>query len=182
MGAGFGSGAAFIEERYGCRVIPLERSPTARCLGMLIHGKRIRRAAGLELPLPPASVDAVIAVDAMTDLSIETFFKAARRVLKPCGRLVVADVRRQPSEDTRAVFNAAFRKAGFMEHRVEDVTPTALQACEEDGARRRRALRYLPRKLRESFGDTLCLPESDGYRAFADDERAYVFAYGTAPA
>jgi len=94
VGSGYGATARLLAQDYGARV-------TAYTLSTVQHEHARRRAAGddrithrlgdwLKAEVPPASLDAVIAIESTAHMGDKAgFFRKAAEALKPGGRLVV---------------------------------------------------------------------------------------------
>lgn len=181
VGAGLGAGARHLERRHGVEVRALEPSRMARLIAPLASGKRLSPGRAPRLPAADASLDGVFSIDATIHFFGAAFLAEARRALRPGGALAIADFRKRPFADTRALFETELRRAGFEEVAVANATANVLAASDADAERRRLLIRGLPSGLRRQMAYSICCPDSGKYREFVEDARSYAIAVGRAP-
>lgn len=112
VGTGTGSLALLLAQQGGVRVVGID--PTAAMLQQarenatrlgLADGVEYRQAAAEALPFPDGSFDAVVSSIAMHHTIVRQSLPEMARVLKPGGRLAIADMARNPKwESTLGVF------------------------------------------------------------------------------
>ncbi|MBY0563685.1 MAG: class I SAM-dependent methyltransferase [Hyphomonadaceae bacterium] len=142
LGAGTGSLGIMIKKRAsGARLVAVDPDPEVRLIG-----ERKARAAGVEIeyvtavgdtPLPSveaASADAVTCSLVLHQCPLEAkqaILENAFRLLKPGGRLVLADYGEQPTPLMRLAFLLVQITDGFepTEHNRRGAIPRLLQAC-----------------------------------------------------
>lgn len=101
VGCGYGGPARFLAERYGARVIALTLSPAQFRYALtrgdagspVLRNDRVRffLLDWLDSGLPASAFDAVVAIESASHMpDKQAFFREARRVLRPGGRMVVA--------------------------------------------------------------------------------------------
>lgn len=145
--AGLGGPSRYFAHRYGAEVIGIELTP-ARVSGAeeltrrvgLQHKVRMIEGNVMRVPLPDASVDAVISQEALLHVpdKLRTL-KEAYRILKPGGRLAFTDwVAHRPLSETDkklmwdgmavsglydlSAYAELVGRAGFIASRAEDLT------------------------------------------------------------
>ncbi len=153
IGCGRGGGAHFLARECGLR-----RLIATDASFMLILGNRrrpgppnleFRTASASRLPLPAESCDIVVSVESIHPQPDKSAVLAeAARVLRPGGRLLVADFfyTRDSSTNSASGFRASVQGSPF-ERVEEDWTDQAAAALEEDSPRRLAEIDRLPRFL-----------------------------------
>ena len=125
---------------------------------------RFVATAACPLPFPDGSFDLVLAVEAVHLLADKGRFLAeAARVLRPGGRLLIADFfyTRETSANSVAGFRAAVAASGLKLNAEENWTERAAAALQADSPRRQAEIARLPRLLRGpavSFAGTTAGP------------------------
>lgn len=125
---------------------------------------RFIATAACPLPFPDASFDFLLTVEAVNLLADKPGFLAeAARVLRPGGRLLIADYfyTRETSPNAERKFRAAIAASGLQLVAEENWTDRAVAALEADTPRRRSEIARLPRFLRGpaiSFAGTTASP------------------------
>lgn len=102
------------------------------------------------LPFPDASVDVVVNVESSHCYdSVPDFLAEVRRVLRPGGRLHLADFRRRESVGE---LRAQLAGSGLRVEHEADITAQVLAALERDDARKQALIeRLIPRPARRPF-------------------------------
>ena len=119
------------------------------------------------------SFDAVINVEASHCYgSMPRFLQEVKRVLRPGGHFLFADIRRQ--EDV-ALLNSQLAGSGLEVLSTEDITANVIQSIELDNARKKEWVRSLaPRGFRGFFEGFARLKETPSYAALVSREERYL--------
>jgi len=177
VSCGRGGGAAFLARYLGPRtVIGLDRSERA-----VEYCRRHHRRPGLAfcagdaeaLPFPEARFDVVVNVESSHCYgSMAGFLREVRRVLRPGGWLVLADVR--PADELPAL-GEAFQQAGLPTERMEDITANVLASLDQLHERKLAAVRtHAPRLFVPLMLEFAGVRGSAMYAALARREKRYV--------
>lgn len=156
VGSGRGGGASYVMRYLGPASVvgvDLARSAVDFCREHFrIPGLSFERGDAEALQFPDASFDAILNVESSICYEHpERFFSEVRRVLKPGGHFLYADVREkhQLSEWTRQLV-----ASGLQKLQEEDITRRVVEALDRDSERREALIReYAPRFLRRIFGE-----------------------------
>ena len=155
IGCGRGGGARFLARECGLR-----RLIATDASHLIILGNRHRphpsnlefvAATAGRLPLPDASCDVVISVEAIHPQPDKSAVLAeAARVLRAGGRLLVVDFfyTRDSSPNAASLFRGCVNRSPFELTAEEDWAANALAALEEDSPRRFSEIERLPRMVR----------------------------------
>ena len=180
IGCGRGGGARYLAERFH----PLSYTATDSCRSFIL-ANRLRRhppqlhfrlARATRLPFAPGSLDIGIAVEAIHPLASKAAFLAeAARVLRPGGRLLVADFfySRDDSPNALSGFRRTVVQSPFRVEVDEDWTPRANAALEEDSPRRLAEIDRMPRIFRELALSFACTSASPLYHQLHDGRAVY---------
>jgi ubiquinone/menaquinone biosynthesis C-methylase UbiE len=125
------------------------------------------------LEFKDGSFDAVINVEASHCYgSMQRFLQEVKRVLRPRGHFLFADIRRQ--EDI-ALLNDQLTRSGLEVLSTEDITANVIQSIEVDNARKKEWVQTLaPRGFQGFFEGFVRLKETPSYAALASREECYL--------
>jgi len=132
----------------------------------------IRGDAG-NLPFPENEFDVVLNVESSHCYpSMETFVAEVKRVLRPNGFFLFADLR--PREDI-PLLRRQLLASGFEMVREEQITPGVIKALDEDEERRRSLIQQkVPRLLRGVFKQFAGLTGTAVYESFRNNRLIYL--------
>jgi len=182
VGCGRGGGARFLETTFHPhRYLATDASRT------LIRAQRRREPANSRLvfaaaraehlPVPDASQDIVIGVETLSPLADKAvFLREVARVLRPGGRLLIADFfyTRSDSRHAAGLFRRLASESPLVTITDENWTAQAVRALEEDSPRRFAEIGKLPKLFRSpalSFAGTT---QSPLYRQLKDGRAVYL--------
>jgi ubiquinone/menaquinone biosynthesis C-methylase UbiE len=177
VGCGRGGGCSFIARHHLPR----------RMTGVDFSAKAIRfcrkhhRAEGLSfvhgdaeaLPFGDASFDALVNVESShCYASMPTFLLEARRVLRPGGYLLFADLR---SSAERERLRREMAQAGLAILEEEDITPNVLAALRKDSEQRLALIeRSVNRRLIGTFKEFAAIAGSGVFEEFSGGKLTYL--------
>lgn len=175
VSCGRGGGAAFVMATFRPRrLVAVDLSDknlelARRRFGHL-EGLELRQGVAEALDLPDAAFDAVLNVEASHLYDAPgRFFAEVRRVLRPGGRFLYADLFWPDGEPERLL-----AEAGLEVVVEEDVTAHVLRALEFDRERREGIMRSsLPEAAWQAFRDWSGIPGHRAYNRFASGEWRY---------
>lgn len=175
VSCGRGGGAAFVLETFRpARLLGVDLSEKNLEIARRRFGDRpgleFRQGVAEKLDLGEASFDAVLSVEASHLYEEpERFFAEVRRVLRPGGRLLWADLF-WPDSDPEGLL----RTAGLEVVEEEELTARVLRALDLDAARREAIMRAsLPEEAWPGFRDWSGMPGHRAYNRFASGEWRY---------
>jgi SAM-dependent methyltransferase len=189
VGCGRGGGTAFVADHFKPRSMTgLDLAASA------IAGSRARYGRpGLEfvtgdaenLPFPDATFDAVLSVESTHCYpDVASFLREARRVLRPRGRLLLADLRHAAQSPRDGLEQAdseierlrrQLRDGGFRFLEEVDITANVARALELDTpALRARIERRVPKPLQRHALAFAAVEGSSMHRAIAAGEFTYM--------
>jgi ubiquinone/menaquinone biosynthesis C-methylase UbiE len=180
VGCGRGGGARFLADQFH----PRSYSATDFCVSFVLANRmrlrpgqlRYRHAPATRLPFGPGSHDIGIAIEAVHPLADKAAFLAeAARVLRPGGRLLVADFfyTRESSPNSISGFRTAVARAPFRLLLEEDWTPQVSTALVADSPRRLAEIDRLPRVFRKLALSFACTSASPLYHQLHDGRAVY---------
>jgi SAM-dependent methyltransferase len=175
---GRGGGLAYLHATLSPQVtIGIDRSLTA------IRHRRNGNAAiarlqghALQLPLPEASIDIAVNVEALVDLPKLPFLTEICRVLATNGILAVADTMPYGPEACHLELIGLGQRSGLEVVSFRDITTNVFEACRNDDQRRSELVNRLPRYLRPIAREWVSLPGTTQFGQFERRERCYFIA------
>jgi SAM-dependent methyltransferase len=180
IGCGRGGGARYLEAtRSPQSYIATDPSRLFTLASQCRRGPRAlryRAAQASRLPFGDASFDLVLTVEAIHAMPDKPRFLAeAARVLRPGGRLIVADFfyTRESSVNALSRFEAAVRSSPFAVAVQENWTARAVAALQLDSPRRLAVIARLPRPFRRAALAFAGTTESPLYRQLAGGQARY---------
>ncbi len=130
----------------------------------------------LRLPLPEASIDVAVNVEALVDLPKLPFLAEIHRVLAANGIFAVADTMPHRPEACHLGLIDLGRKSGLEVVSFRDITKNVCEACRNDDQRRSQLVNRLPRYLRPIAREWVSLPGTTRFGQFERKERCYFIA------
>lgn len=190
VGCGRGGGTAFVHDRFGLRSmtgLDLARNAIEHaCARYSAPGLEFAAGDAESLPFPDATFDAVLSVESSHCYpDTPRFLRETHRVLRPNGRLLLADAR--PTDPPAPADGALFHRvdlrllreqlaaAGFQVADEEDITANVVRALELNTPKMRaRIERRFPRFLRQHALAFVATADSPSYQAFNDGKMTYM--------
>jgi SAM-dependent methyltransferase len=154
ISSGRGGGAGYVCRAFAPRALTgIDIAPSAVEFSRRVHRRpdlRFIQGCAEDLPLFDGSVDAVINIEAsFCYRDLDRFFAEVRRVLRPGGYFLYADLRLVHEVDGLL---ESLRRSGLTVIDAEDITTNVLRALELDSDRRARQInRHVPRVFRGMF-------------------------------
>lgn len=177
VSCGHGGGAAYLA-RYAQpqTLLALDLNPAAIAFCQRTHTDlphlRYQVGDAEHLPVPDHSVEAVVNVEASHCYgSMAQFLQEVRRVVRPGGHLLFADLRPPAAQ---APLEALFTATGWQIRAHRDFTPNILEALRQDDDRKRQLLKRLPGFLQNSLAEFACAVGSHGYQALEQRTELYL--------
>jgi ubiquinone/menaquinone biosynthesis C-methylase UbiE len=175
---GRGGGLAYLHATLSPQVtIGIDRSLTA------LRHRRNGTAAiahvqghALQLPLPEASIDLAVNVEALADLPKLPFLAEICRVLAANGVFAVADTMPHGPEACHLGLIGLGQKSGLEVVSFRDITMNVCEACRNDDQPRSQLVNRLPRYLRPIAREWVSLPGTTRFGQFERRERCYFIA------
>lgn len=176
IGCGQGEGLRYLSERLaGVRLVGLDRSRIAQAAGRMA-GLDIHRGRYQDLPFADDSFDVVVAVEALLYGDIAEGLIEIHRVLRPGGRLLVAQFMSHDAEEAQARLDEAWRHQGLALVRFVDLTAEARRSVVAGEPKRRAQVRCLPPALRARQAEFLTLKGSKRYDDWMSGRECYYAA------
>ncbi len=177
VGSGRGGGAAYVTRALQPRTytgVDIAARAIAFC-------EKRHRGAGLkfvhgdaeQLAFHDASFDAVINIESSSHYGdIEKFFAEVKRVLRPDGFFLYADIW---TPNLVPSLREKVARAGLALQRIEDMVPQVLRGLDADHARRAALIqRYTPKFLRQAMMEFAGTHGSTKYEMFRRAEVQYL--------
>jgi ubiquinone/menaquinone biosynthesis C-methylase UbiE len=182
VGCGRGGGARFLASTFHPHAfLATDASRT------LIRAQRHRlpavsrlsfaAARAEHLPVADASQDIVIGVETLSPLADKAMFLSeVARVLRPGGRLLIADFfyTRPDSRNAASLFRELAAASPLLTITDEDWTARAVRALEEDSPRRIAEIEKLPKLFRSAALSFAGTTQSPLYRQLKDGRAVYL--------
>lgn len=175
VAAGCGGGLLYLSRRHrpGC-AIGVDASAVAAWRGRRL-GIDLRQGEATRLPFEDRHFDCLVCVDALNYFVEAEFVNEAIRVLKPSGRLLLADSSPTFAE-ARARFQRLARLGGLAVDTLRDVSEGARRSLRERSPRASRAVAWVPPFLRRRVREMLIVEGSERYRRWQAGEHCFAMA------
>ncbi len=177
VSSGRGGGASYVMRYLGPRSLTgldMAASAVAFCREYYrVPGLRFEAGDAESLPFPDGAFDALLNVESSICYPHpERFFAEVRRVLRPGGHFLYADIRTQ---EELPAWEAQLAATGLHQLQQEDITQQVVEALDLDHERRSRLIHhYVPRPLRRTFREFAGVQGSEFfYGALARREKIY---------
>jgi ubiquinone/menaquinone biosynthesis C-methylase UbiE len=156
VGCGRGGGASYIKRRLNPRSV-VGVDITARAISFCnrhydVPGLSFVRGGAESLQFDDNSFDVIVNIESShCYASMERFLEGVHRVLRPDGRLLLADLRPKEKVDT---LRQQLEKSGLTLLREERITPHIVRALDLDNERKRKLIKQnVPRPLQSLFSE-----------------------------
>lgn len=176
MSCGRGGGASYVTRQFKPRsYLGADRTEASVAFCKRHHhadGLSFSRADAQVMPFADESFDVVLNVEASHDYPLITkFFAEVRRVLKPGGRFLYADFRRQYE---RQRWNDQIAGCGLEIIERQDITANVVKGLEQNNEQTRALVkRSIPRPLRGVFRQFAGATGSNIHQTFATRKALY---------
>jgi SAM-dependent methyltransferase len=177
VSCGHGGGSRYIA-RYlqPRRIVGLDLNAHAIDLCRRHHhepGLEFQVGDAVHLPFEDGVFDVVISIEASHRYaSFDAFVHEVKRVLKPDGHFVIADLRWRAGE--RDAMERGLVQGGFEILDVEDVTARVVASLDQNAAKNREIAGAAPKLLQAAASDSSAAPGSALYQAFLNGTASYV--------
>lgn len=181
LGAGRGGGARYLHDTHHPRnLVALDYAEeSVRWCRRKFSSPGLKFVCGDagKPPFPDSSFDVIVAVEVTHCLiDKESFLASAARVLRPGGRLLIADFFYHRADAMHALgkFESALAGSDFTIIAKDDWTAQATAAIETDSARRTGVINaHVPRFLQRTALSFASTTESSTYRAMREGRTVY---------
>ncbi len=177
VGCGRGGGSSFVKRHFHPRLMTAVDF-SARAIRFCqethcINGLTFAQGDAESLPLDDESFDAVINVESSHCYgSMQTFLREAKRVLRPGGHFLFADLR--ASEDCDRL-DAQLAETGMTILEKQDVTTNVLEALRQDSERKLALIqRSVNKRLVETFRQFAAIEGSEVFDGFKNGTTRYL--------
>lgn len=169
VGAGRGGGSSYIARYlHPASVLGIDYSDKAVALSRQRHASvphlAFAQGDAENLPCPDSTFDAVVNVESSHCYgSMDQFLSEVRRVLKPGGYFLWADMQ---GKGTWTAMRHTFERAGFVPREAAPITPNVVRGLQAVEARKRGMInRHVPRVLARPFEDFAGVPGTRVYES-----------------
>lgn len=181
VAAGCGGGLLYLSKRYQPRrAIGIDVSAIAARRGRRL-GVDLRQGEATRLPFEDEQFDCFVCVDALNYFVEEEFVREALRVLKPSGRLFLAESSLTFAE-AEARFGRLARLGGLAVDAQRDVSEGARRSIREHSPRIAKSLTWVPAFLRSRVREMLVIEGSERYRRWQEGGHCFAMAVLRRPA
>lgn len=175
VAAGCGGGLLYLSRRHHPRTaVGVDVSGIAAWRGRRL-GIELRQGEATRLPFADRQFDCLVCVDALNYFVEAEFVREAIRVLKPSGRLLLADSSSTFAEG-EGRFKRLARLGGLSVDTIRDVSEGARRSLRERSAKVTRAVAWVPPFLRRRVGEMLVAEGSERYRRWQAGEYCFAMA------
>lgn len=175
VAAGCGGGLLYLSKRHRPRTaIGIDISAVAVRRGRRL-GIDVRRGEATRLPFEDGYFDCLVCVDALNYFVEKEFVREALRVLKPTGRLLLADSSSSIAEAEGRFLRLA-RLGGLAVDALRDVSGGVRRSIRERSPRVAKSVAWVPPFLRARVSEMLMLEGSERYRRWQDGEQCFAMA------
>jgi ubiquinone/menaquinone biosynthesis C-methylase UbiE len=177
ISCGLGGGLRYVSDAFDVAfAVGLDYQIVPACLAHKEFGLAVVQGDANALQFPGGAFDAVLSIEAWHLYFGDAFLAEARRVLRPGGRLVIADFLYAPLDQTRATLDAAFARNRLSLVLFRDITENVAAACLADSPRREALVRRLPAALRPFVAQVAAVAKSRQFTAFRERRDTYYLA------
>jgi ubiquinone/menaquinone biosynthesis C-methylase UbiE len=176
VGSGRGGGASYISRYYKPRTytgLDISSSVIKFCNRHYdVEGLSFIKGSSQNQPFPDKSFDALVNVESARCYgNLEGFFREVKRVLRPGGYFLFADV--VDKGEIGSIRNKLI-KCGFNTEKEEEITANVVRALEKDTGRREKLVEdKIPGFLQKSFIAFAGAQGTHRYNAFANESLEY---------
>lgn len=175
VAAGCGGGLLYLSRRHRPRTaVGVDLSGIAAWRGRRL-GIDLRQGEATCLPFEDRHFDCLVCVDALNYFVEAEFMSEAIRVLKPSGRILLADSSPTFAEG-EGRFQRLARLGGLAVDTIRDVSEGARRSLSERSAQLTRAVAWVPPFLRRRVGEMVALEGSERYRRWQAGEQCLAMA------
>jgi ubiquinone/menaquinone biosynthesis C-methylase UbiE len=175
VAAGCGGGLLYLSRRHRPRIaVGVDVSAIAAWRGRRL-GVDLRQGEATRLPFEDRHFDCLVCVDALNYFVEAEFVGEAVRVLKPSGRLVLAESSRSFAE-AEGRFQRLARLGGLAVDTIRDASEGARRSLRERNPKVTRAVAWMPPCIRRRVGEMLAIEGSDRYRRWQSGEYCLAMA------
>lgn len=175
VAAGCGGGLLYLSKWHKPRMaIGIDVSAVAARRGRRL-GVDLRQGEATRLPFEGGHFDCFVCVDALNYFVEEDFIREVRRVLKPSGRLLLADSSLTFAE-AEGRFHRLARAGDMTVDALRDVSDGARRSLRERGPGVAKAVSGAPGFLRRRVREMLMAEGSERYRQWQAGERCFAMA------
>jgi ubiquinone/menaquinone biosynthesis C-methylase UbiE len=176
VGSGRGGGASFLSRYFkpnSYTAMDINPRTIEFCNDYhATHGLKFIQGEAEKLPFEENKFDAVVNVEsARCYTDIPKFFEEVKRVLKPGGKFLFADMIRP--HHFEKIMND-LKRTGFIIVETRDILPNVVEALKQDTLQRKSAINsQVPKFLRKSFYEFAGVEGTGRFKAFDSREIGY---------